>query len=116
MIIASVSNGFYGVGHNLRVKAREIDVHGLRVREALLRVEQALRDMLLQSATNLRVIVGRGNHSVNKIPVLKMAVLKAMRRYILDPFRPAFPGAYYWSSGWLDMGYLHRLIRPTQVL
>jgi len=71
----------YYCGHNLRVKAREIDVHGLRVREALLRVEQALRDMLLQSATNLRVIVGRGNHSVNKIPVLKMAVLKAMRRH-----------------------------------
>ena len=57
-------------------------MHGLRVREALLRVERALRDMLLQGAKDLRVIVGRGNHSPNKIPVLKMSVLKAMRRYI----------------------------------
>ena len=57
-------------------------MHGLRVPEALRRVEHALRDMLLQNATDLRVIVGRGNHSVNKIPVLKMAVLKAMPRYV----------------------------------
>jgi hypothetical protein len=70
------------------VKVREIDVHGLRVREALLRVERAVRDMLLLSATDLRVIVGRGNHSVNKIPVLKMAVLKAMRKYIISLFHP----------------------------
>jgi hypothetical protein len=37
--------------------------------------------MLLQGDTDLRVIVGRGNHSVNGIPVLKISVLKAMRRY-----------------------------------
>jgi|SRR5882762_2293267 hypothetical protein len=78
----------FGVAHNLKGKVREIDVHGLRVREALLRVEHAVRDMLLLSATDLRVIVGRGNHSVNKIPVLKMAVLKAMRKYTISLFHP----------------------------
>jgi DNA-nicking Smr family endonuclease len=73
------------------MKVREIDVHGLRVREALLRVERALRDMLLHGDKDLRVIVGKGKHSVNKIPVLKMAVLKAMRRYIYLFFRPSIP-------------------------
>lgn len=66
-------------------------MHGLRVPEALRRVEHALRDMLLQNATDLRVIVGRGNHSVNKIPVLKLAVLKAMPRYVWLFFRSKLP-------------------------
>ena len=88
----STFNVFRREAHNLKAKAREIDVHGLRVHEALQRVEQALRDMLLQNATVLRVIVGRGKHSVNKIPVLKMAVLKAMPRYVFFIFLyPYFP-------------------------
>ena len=101
----STFNLFHRKAHNLRAKAREIDVHGLRVREALQRVEHALREMLLQSATDLRVIVGRGNHSVNKIPVLKMAVLKAMPRYAFHFSRSLLPPAYR-SFEWLDKVYL----------
>lgn len=64
------------------MKTQEIDLHGLRVREALSRLEKALRDMLLQDAAKLRVIVGKGNHSANKVPVLKKAVIKEMERYV----------------------------------
>jgi DNA-nicking Smr family endonuclease len=65
------------------MKTREVDLHGLRVREALSRLQKALRDMLLEDATKLRVIVGKGNHSVNKVPVLRMAVIKEMQKYVL---------------------------------
>jgi len=63
------------------MKTQEIDLHGLRVGEALSRLEKALRDMLLQDATKLRVIVGKGKHSVNKVPVLKRAVMEEMEKY-----------------------------------
>jgi len=71
----------YYRAHNLKTKTREIDLHGLRVREALSRLQKALRDMLLQDATKLRVIVGKGNHSVNKVPVLRKAVIQEMQKY-----------------------------------
>lgn len=52
------------------------------MREALRRVERALRDAIVENAGRLRVITGRGNHSKDNIPVLKNAVIEAMREYV----------------------------------
>ncbi|KZP33119.1 hypothetical protein FIBSPDRAFT_721593, partial [Athelia psychrophila] len=57
-----------------------LDVHRLKVREATRRVEKMLRDMLLQNASTLRVIVGKGNHSAGNVPVLKQTILEHMAR------------------------------------
>ena len=57
-----------------------MDVHRLKAKEAVRRVEKMLRDMLLQNASTLRVIVGKGNHSANNVPVLKQAILETMAR------------------------------------
>lgn len=73
-------------GHNLTAKPSEIDVHGLEPREALRRVEKTLHELLLQphNPTQLRVIVGRGNHSVGGVPVLKGVVLGEMQRCVFS--------------------------------
>lgn len=67
------------IAHNIVTKPHVIDIHGLKVREALRRVERALRDAIVDNASRLRVITGRGNHSKDNIPVLKNAVIEAMR-------------------------------------
>ena len=46
--------------HNIIHKPHVIDIHGLKVREARRRVERALRDAIVQKASRLRVITGRG--------------------------------------------------------
>lgn len=69
---------------NLSSKSWEIDVHRLKVREATRRVEKMLRDMLLQNASTLRVIVGKGNHSAGNVPVLKTAILDHMARCVVQ--------------------------------
>jgi DNA-nicking Smr family endonuclease len=63
--------------------AHVLDVHGLKVPEARSRVERALRDALLAGAPRLRVITGRGNHSVDGIPVLKARIIETMAEYAL---------------------------------
>ena len=61
-------------------------MHRLKVREATRRVEKSLRDMLLAGASTLRVIVGKGNHSANNVPVLKQTILEHMARYVAPPY------------------------------
>ncbi|KAI0028801.1 hypothetical protein K488DRAFT_57756, partial [Vararia minispora EC-137] len=69
-----------------------IDIHRLRVREALRQTEIAIRDTLIAGGTQLRVIVGRGNHSQNKLPALKLALMAEMQSHHLnadvDPSNP----------------------------
>ncbi|GLB37687.1 putative 2',3'-cyclic-nucleotide 3'-phosphodiesterase activity [Lyophyllum shimeji] len=55
-----------------------VDVHGLRVAEAIRMTERALRDALTYDYPFVRVIVGKGLHSANGIPVLKEALMKTM--------------------------------------
>lgn len=61
-------------------------MHRLKVRQATRRVEKMVRDMLLQNASTLRVIVGKGNHSVNNIPVLRQTIVQAMEQYVMSLF------------------------------
>jgi DNA-nicking Smr family endonuclease len=70
-----------------------IDIHGLKVTEARARVEHALGEAMDAGASRLRVITGRGNHSVDNIPVLKTRILEAMAEYhIPTKVHPTNPG------------------------
>ncbi|EPQ56943.1 hypothetical protein GLOTRDRAFT_137404 [Gloeophyllum trabeum ATCC 11539] len=70
----------YFLAHNQTpLPTRTIDVHRLRVPEAVRETEKAVREALVTDAREVRVITGRGNHSVNKMPVLKMALLKHLQ-------------------------------------
>ncbi|CCL98661.1 uncharacterized protein FIBRA_00663 [Fibroporia radiculosa] len=68
----------YFKAHNRTPEPQTIDVHRLKVPEAVARVEQSLFDALEAGTPELRVITGRGNHSKGKIPVLKLAIIGAM--------------------------------------
>ena len=60
----------------------EIDVHRLSVNEALMQVKLAIRDARAFGARSLRIIVGKGNHSKNNVPVLKTAVTNQLQQFV----------------------------------
>ncbi|TBU45768.1 hypothetical protein BD309DRAFT_955367 [Dichomitus squalens] len=89
---AKAARRFYRA-HNLRPEPQTIDVHRLKVAEALEKVEQALYDAIVTNTPELRIITGRGNHSRNGIPALKLAIIGAMSDYHLDVHTdPSNPG------------------------
>ncbi|KDR75065.1 hypothetical protein GALMADRAFT_211384 [Galerina marginata CBS 339.88] len=68
---------------NPLAKSSEIDVHGLRPREAFDRIERAIVKASEEKRTTVRVIVGKGLHSVNQKPTLKPTVQREMQRYVI---------------------------------
>ena len=66
--------------HNLTAGPHEIDIHRLSVSEALVQVKRALRDAITANSPQLRMITGKGIHSKDKIPALKMAVIREMQK------------------------------------
>ncbi|KAF8902892.1 hypothetical protein CPB84DRAFT_1775126 [Gymnopilus junonius] len=60
--------------------SNEIDVHGLRPLEAFDRIERAIVKAHEEKRTTIRVIVGKGLHSVNQKPILKPTVQREMQR------------------------------------
>jgi DNA-nicking Smr family endonuclease len=69
--------------HNMKQGQHVIDIHGLKVTEAKQRVERAMAAAYDAGAPRLRVITGRGNHSVDNIPVLKTRIIEAMAECVL---------------------------------
>ncbi len=61
---------------------QEIDVHRLSSEEAFLQVKKAIRDARGFGAPQLRIIVGKGNHSKNNVPVLKPAIMSELQKYV----------------------------------
>ncbi|KAI0779419.1 hypothetical protein C8Q74DRAFT_1258812 [Fomes fomentarius] len=80
---AKAARRFYRA-HNLRPEPQTIDVHRLKVVEALEKVDQALYDAIVTNTPELRIITGRGNHSKNGIPALKLAIIGAMQDDHID--------------------------------
>jgi len=74
----------YFKAHNFTAVPQTIDVHRLKVPEAITRVEQALYDAMVTGVPELRIITGRGNHSKGKIPALKLAIIGAMQDHHID--------------------------------
>ncbi|THU99973.1 hypothetical protein K435DRAFT_776824 [Dendrothele bispora CBS 962.96] len=61
-----------------------VDVHGLLVPEAIEVTELAFRDALRNGKSQLQVIVGKGKHSQDKVPKLKPAISKAMKKHGIE--------------------------------
>lgn len=69
--------------HNLNPAPQEIDVHRLNTDEALVQVKKAIRDARGFGATQLRIIVGKGKHSKDNVPVLKPAVISELQKCVM---------------------------------
>ncbi|KAI0063499.1 hypothetical protein BV25DRAFT_1883261 [Artomyces pyxidatus] len=83
----------YFKANNMANEVHTIDVHRLKVPEAVRQTEVAIRNVLVEGGSQLRVITGRGNHSVGKIPVLKLALIKQMEvHHIHTDVDPTNPG------------------------
>ncbi|KAI0744147.1 hypothetical protein C8Q80DRAFT_1185313 [Daedaleopsis nitida] len=80
---AKAARRFYQA-HNMRPEPQTIDVHRLKVAEAIEKVEQALYDAIVTNTPELRIITGKGNHSKNGIPALKLAIIGAMQDDHID--------------------------------
>ncbi|ORY28824.1 hypothetical protein BCR39DRAFT_559388 [Naematelia encephala] len=61
-----------------------IDLHGLYVKEAIERTEQAINRGQQQGVQEIRVIVGKGIHSQGHVAKIKPAVEDLMRKYNLS--------------------------------
>lgn len=65
--------------HNLKPEPHEIDVHRLSVQEAVMQVKRALRDAITSNSPQLRIITGKGKHSKDGIPALKLAIIRELQ-------------------------------------
>jgi DNA-nicking Smr family endonuclease len=68
--------------HNQSRISHTIDVHRLRVPEAIRVTNEAVRDRVMKGGGRLRVIVGRGRHSHGGISVLKPAIMIEMQKFV----------------------------------
>ncbi|KAF9175480.1 hypothetical protein BGX20_004903 [Mortierella sp. AD010] len=67
--------------YNSSKPPNEIDLHGLKVREALDITRERLAKFIKNKETNLIIIVGRGNNSVNGVAKIKPAVIELVKEY-----------------------------------
>ncbi|KAI9033944.1 hypothetical protein CLU79DRAFT_726386 [Phycomyces nitens] len=90
----------------------EIDLHGLFVKEASAKVEEAIKRCEREKYDHLVIIVGKGLHSTGNIAKLKPAILDLVKRYNVhvEPNKPN-PGCLYveFGKGTGDMSWLDRL-------
>ncbi|PPR07148.1 hypothetical protein CVT24_010774 [Panaeolus cyanescens] len=56
-----------------------IDLHGVTVSEAITIVREILAEGAVSKKKDLKIITGRGSHSVNNVSVLKPAITKALK-------------------------------------
>lgn len=75
--------------NNKNRKPGEVDLHGLYVKEAVARTDQALQSAKARGDTQLNLIVGKGLHSKGGIAKVKPAIEELMQRHrvnaVLDP-------------------------------
>ncbi|KAF9356879.1 hypothetical protein BGX26_004604 [Mortierella sp. AD094] len=74
-------NGAKAKAHNSSKPPNEIDLHGLKVREALEITRERLAKFIKYKETNLIIIVGRGNNSINGIAKIKPAVIELVSEF-----------------------------------
>lgn len=66
--------------NNKKQPAGSIDLHGLYVKEAIEQVEKAVSNGQRSGLAELRIITGKGNHSVNHQAKIKPAVAQLMQK------------------------------------
>lgn len=89
----------------------EIDLHGLYVKEASQKVEEAIQHCQQAGENDLTIIVGKGLHSPNQIAKLKPAIIELVKKYNVScqPNIPN-PGCLYveFGKGTGDLSWLDR--------
>ncbi|KAI9361379.1 hypothetical protein BD770DRAFT_360905 [Pilaira anomala] len=92
--------------------SNQIDLHGLYVKEASQKVEEAIQRCQREGASDLTIIVGKGLHSPNQIAKLKPAIIDLVKKYNVScqPNIPN-PGCLYveFGKGTGDLSWLDRL-------
>ncbi|KAI8996914.1 hypothetical protein BDB01DRAFT_713313 [Pilobolus umbonatus] len=90
----------------------EIDLHGLHVKEASAKVEEAILRCQNNGAQSLIIIVGKGLHSPGQIAKLKPAIIALVEKYEVSctPDYPN-PGCLFveFGKGKGDLSWLDRL-------
>lgn len=71
-----------------RHTAREVDLHGLRVEEALERIDDALDAAFLDGLAELRFIHGRSGGRLRDACHQRLRAISAVRGFRLDPHNP----------------------------
>ncbi|KAM0754360.1 DUF1771-domain-containing protein [Meredithblackwellia eburnea MCA 4105] len=66
--------------NNKRQPLGSIDLHGLYVQESVDFTEKGIQNARRNNLSELRVIVGKGNHSANHVAKIKPAIEDLMRR------------------------------------
>ncbi|KAF9108877.1 hypothetical protein BGX29_003807 [Mortierella sp. GBA35] len=67
--------------NNALKPSNELDLHGLKVREALDITRERLAKFVKNREPNLMIIVGRGNNSVNGVAKIKPAVIELVNEF-----------------------------------
>ncbi|KAI8096006.1 hypothetical protein BDF21DRAFT_407241 [Thamnidium elegans] len=103
-------NHIYAVKNQGRPR-NEIDLHGLYVKEASQKVEEAIKCCQQAGENDLTIIVGKGLHSPNQIAKLKPAIIELVKKYNVScqPNIPN-PGCLYveFGRGTGDLSWLDR--------
>ncbi|CAO3651266.1 unnamed protein product [Mucor hiemalis] len=91
--------------------SNEIDLHGLFVKEASEKVEEAIRRCEKNGEKDLVIIVGKGLHSPGQIAKLKPAIIELVKKYNVScqPNIPN-PGCLYieFGKGTGDLSWMDR--------
>ncbi|KAG6813326.1 hypothetical protein H0H92_012139 [Tricholoma furcatifolium] len=78
------------IENNKDSKPGEVDLHGLYVKEAISRTDEAIEAAKLKGASELRLIVGKGLHSKDGTAKIKPAIEELMQKHSLraelDPY------------------------------
>jgi hypothetical protein len=102
---------FLYVEKNQGRPSNEIDLHGLYVKEASQKAEEAIQRCQRNGEKDLVIIVGKGLHSPNQIAKLKPAIIELVKKYEVtcQPNIPN-PGCLYieFGKGTGDLSWLDR--------
>ncbi|KAI8597369.1 hypothetical protein EDD21DRAFT_385614 [Dissophora ornata] len=76
-----IAKGIIFTAHNQSRPRHELDLHGLKVREAIEITRVRLAEFVKNKEPNLIIIVGQGRNSMNGIAKIKPAVTELVKEY-----------------------------------
>ncbi|GBB92033.1 hypothetical protein RclHR1_19560001 [Rhizophagus clarus] len=96
----------------------ELDLHGLYVKEALLKTESRIQYCKEHKIDHLVIIVGRGKHSLNGVAKLKPAIADLMEKYQFSciPNKPTVGCLYVEFGHKPDLSWLESLFESKCVI
>lgn len=77
-----------------RPQTKRLDLHGLRVHEALSLAEDAINKAVLADADQLELLHGIGQGKIKDALHKHLAGLKVVKRFALDPANPGVTRVY----------------------